>query len=269
MNIHVYGCGSPIRIPTMQDVADGITGSRFFVEPNPVFRGSTSVVWGLIRGAKEIMKSCQNLGFPFYQVDNAYFGREEYYRISKNDIQLNRSLPFTAGERLYAMQRRMKFNIHDWQERRGSRILICLSTPMLFEYHGIDRSRWLENVITELRRHTDRPIFVREKQVSGIDAEILDSWIVVTHSSAASLDALRLGVPVVTTGRCPAKGLSTDIAHVETPNLTGDRYKLFCDLSWHQYTREEFKSGFAWKLFSDIYGDGHFGANGVSYEEGA
>jgi hypothetical protein len=69
----------------------------------------------------------------------------------------------------------------------------------------------------------------------------------VTHVSAAAIDALRIGVPVVTTADCAATPLATPIEDIESP-LTGmDRRPLFSSLAYGQFTPQEMASGFAWE----------------------
>ena len=90
MNQHltVYACGSPVRQAVMESIAKGTPSSQFIPDPNPTYQGGNSIIWGLIRGADNLMRQTKVSGHDFYQIDNAYFGRNTYYRISKNQFQL-------------------------------------------------------------------------------------------------------------------------------------------------------------------------------------
>ena len=72
-----------------------------------------------------------------------------------------------------------------------------------------------------------------------IDEAIQDAWCVVTHVSAAALDALRLGVPVITTGECAATPLATALSEINNPRLSEGREMLFSLLANCQFTPEE------------------------------
>ena len=80
---------------------------------------------------------------------------------------------------------------------------------------------------------------------------IADAWCVVTHVSAAALDALRLGIPVVTTGECAATPLATPIAEIDNPRMPDGRESLFSTLAYGQFTQEEMRSGLAWNVVSE------------------
>ena len=60
--------------------------------------------------------------------------------------------------------------------------------------------------------------------------------------SAAALDSLRMGVPVVTTGVCAASALATPLSEIENPILPNGREALFSLLANAQFTLEEMSS---------------------------
>jgi len=123
--------------------------------------------------------------------------------------------------------------------------VLCPSSEFLYQYYGTSLGAWTENVILELRKHTNRPIVVRPKALmpkDDIDAAIHDAWCVVTHVSAAALDALRLGVPIITTGACAASPLATAIDQVESPVCAEGRDELFSLLAHSQFTPDEMLS---------------------------
>ena len=99
---------------------------------------------------------------------------------------------------------------------------------------------------------TDRPIQLRSKEtLTSIDQEIIDAWCVVTHVSAAALDALRLGIPVVTTQQCGATPLATPIDEIDNPRMADGRESLFSTLAYGQFSPEEMRAGWAWKVVSE------------------
>ena len=247
--LNVYGCGSPIRLPIAQAMAQGAGADAFIPGPNPDYLGGTSIIWGLIRGAPAVMDATRAAGFDFFQMDNAYFGRERYFRITRNALQITQ-----AGDRddrrLMANFRETGHRLAPWRTDRPGPIVLCPSSHFLHGYFGTTIEAWTEDVTRRIRAVSDRPILMRPKAFIGIEAQIADAWCVVTHVSAAGLDALRLGIPVVTTAPCAASPLATSLEAIETPYLHGDRIRLFSTLAWGQFTPDEMRSGLAWQVLN-------------------
>ena len=83
-----YGCGSPIRQPIVQAMAKGAGADLYLPQAEPEYQGGDSIIWGLIRGAPRLMQQTTAAGSDFFQLDNAYFGRNRYFRVTKNALQL-------------------------------------------------------------------------------------------------------------------------------------------------------------------------------------
>jgi hypothetical protein len=122
----------------------------------------------------------------------------------------------------------------------------------LFGFYGLDIRQWTDVVVRQIRQVSDRPIVLRGKRAAQpIEQAIADAWCVVTHLSAAALDALRLGIPVVTTGECAATPLATPMSKIEDPRMLDGRERLFATLAYGQFTPQEMHAGLAWKLVSE------------------
>jgi len=250
-SIYVYGCGTPIRQNVLEAIASGSGAIDIFNEEYPKYRGGISIIWGLMRGAKELMAQTTAAGFDYYQIDNAYFGRETYFRLTKNGTQLSNLL--RRDEARYKDQfSKCALRLSTWKKKRGEKILICTSSPFLYEFYNTSIDVWLDKTVPIIKKYTQRPIAIREKQLGNIEHDLSNSWILVTHSSASALDALLYGLPVVTTEPCAASPMSTLISEIERPRITANRASLFASLAWGQYTLEEMKNGFAWKIVNEI-----------------
>jgi hypothetical protein len=215
--LFAYGCGSPIRLPIVQALSVGASANAFIPDANPVYRGGDSIVWGLIRGADEIMLKTRHHGFDYFQVDNAYFGRNTHFRVTLNKLQLAQMPPTVVNDRYKKILGQLGKKILPWKRERNGPIVVCPSSEFLFRLYGTTLQAWVESVSSEIKKHSDRPLVVRYKELmpkDDIDEAIEDAWCVVTHVSAAALDALRLGVPVVTTGECAASPLATPLGEI-------------------------------------------------------
>lgn len=240
--LFAYACGSPIRQPVIEAIAKGALADGYFGHSNPTYSGGDSVVWGLIRGAQEIMAQTREAGFSFYQVDNAYFGRNAFYRVTKNALQIRRLPNAVVSNRYVSILSAFNQKILPWRVSRNGPIVLCPSSEFLHRSNGHTVAHWVESVRSRIRAATERECMVRYKELvpSGdIDSVIANAWCVVTHVSAAGLDALRLGIPVVTTGDCAATPLSTPIDQIETPVMGEGRDELFSLLACSQFTVEE------------------------------
>jgi len=241
-NLFAYGCGSPIRLPIVNALAIGSFADKFIPDANPTYLGGNSIVWGLIRGADEIMKITKSRGYKYFQIDNAYFARNHYYRVTCNALQLNFLPQKVINDRYKTIINHLGKSIKPWKKKRNGPIVICPSSNFLFQYYGTTLDDWVSSITSELRKLTSRPIKIRYKQImpkDDIDSEISDAWCVVTHVSASALDALMLGIPVITTGDCAATPLATPLAGIESPNLAEGRHELFSLLANAQFTKDE------------------------------
>ena len=190
-------------------------------------------------------------GRPWYYSDHGYFGRNLYYRITRNAFQYQ-------GTRQRDPWRFNEFgrSIKPWRET-GSHVLVCPNGPFHFGLHGQPPvATWLDQVRVELRRYTDREIRVRFKPTYGglgqqgqtIEAALIDCWVCVTYSSNAAVDALVEGVPVVTLASFAASRRMgrTVIADVEDPYYPPDREPFLAGLAAQQWSVHEIRNGTAW-----------------------
>jgi hypothetical protein len=243
--LFAYGCGSPIRIPITQALAAGSNADGFIPNSSPIYQGGDSIIWGLIRGAHEIMMQTRKAKNDFFQIDNAYFGRNIYFRVTLNALQLNYLPKSVIDNRYKDILKKLGKQIKPWKKERNGPIVICPSSNFLYQYMGTTLEDWIKSVIIETRKNTARPIIIRYKELmpkDNIDDEIKDAWLVVTHVSAAALDALRLGIPVITTAPCAASSLTSSFINIESPNQGEGRDELFSLLANGQFTQDEMKN---------------------------
>lgn len=240
--INAYSCASPIRFPVIEALAKGCKAAFICSNPNPEYRIGDSIVWGLIRGAKEIMHITKKMGFSFFHVDNAYFGRNLFYRVTLDRLQLSDIPKKIIDDRYRIILNTLNKPILPWSKNRNGPIVICPSSNFLHSYYESSLDEWVNDTYTKIRQFTDRPIKIRYKEIipkDDIEHDIHDAWCVISHVSAAALDALRIGVPIITTGICAASPLSTPIEKIEDPLLPDGRHELFSYLAWGQFSISE------------------------------
>lgn len=182
----------------------------------------------------------------WYYIDNAYFdgARERMFRVERKRLQHDGS-GHSDGKRLS----KLGLHVKPWRTD-GTKVLVCAQSPE-FMATVAQAPTWLEDTLTRLRELTDRPIAVRHKgdQVPFHWA-LSDAWIVVTWSSAAAVQALIAGVPVVCAPECAAAPFATAIENIERPKRLFGREAWAAVLADHQYTLDEMRSGQAWRALS-------------------
>mgnify|MGYP006908211117 CR=1 FL=1 len=240
--LNAYACGTPVRQHIVQAAAKSVN-ARFFPEAKPDYQGGDAIVWGLIRGAPALIKKVKEAGCNYYHMDNGYFGRNKYYRVTKNANQVT-DVQERPPERFNAIAQKFGIKLRPW--RNGKNIIFALSTEHLYAFHGLDINEYVKSTLEEIRKHTDRKIVVRPKDANyPIENDLQDAHALVTHTSCAALDALQWGVPVFVTGECCAKPLSGELKDIEIP-IYPEREPLFRYLAWNMFTVPELEKGI-WK----------------------
>lgn len=159
----------------------------------------------------------------------------------------------------------------DWR-RSGDHVLICLQRNGGWSMGSIPVPIWLDQVISTLRQHTDRPILVRPhpgnqeivrdinlkakncnlSQSSDIRQDLEHAWATITFNSSPGVASLLWGVPVWVTDPEPAKSQAWPLAQsglhqIEIPEYP-DRQSLYDRLGQCHFNSEELQSGLAWRF---------------------
>ena len=116
---------------------------------------------------KEIWK-CWDTGRPFYYIDNGYMGnlmkKKHFYRVVKNNIQHTKIRPDMPNDRFLSLcQFAPYMNYYGRKALQGGPILLVTPSEKPCQFYNLDKDTWLKETIAELKKHTDRPIVIREK----------------------------------------------------------------------------------------------------------
>lgn len=190
-------------------------------------------------------------GRQWFWLDNAWFDctREQQFRIGCNAIQ-SWSRKASDGKRLA----RLGVQVQPWR-KRGKHIVICgQSDEFMRTVAGYEKgvSGWRDQMLQELKQHTDRPVVVRDKRTPHpLDVDLRDAWLLVGHSSAAAVSALVAGVPVIVTDpACAVSGFSTTFAEIESPDRPEGREEWAARLADSQWSLDEMKNGTTWRMLN-------------------
>ena len=241
--------------PILQSFVQG-AGGQLSTWSKEEFTTTPVVLRGITK--RKQMEACKAAGRDFYYIDTGYFGngkKKWYHRITKNDVQWFGPIVDRPSDRLDRTGVRPK------KMRSGKDILIAPPSQKLLNNYDIVLEEWLSTVQAEIKKHTDRPIVIREKQ--GRSTRINDDTIemaldrnvhcLVTFSSIAAGEALLHGKPAITLGPNAAAPLCShsisEIENLRIPSL--DEVEAWArHLAYCQFTEAEMRDGTAWRILN-------------------
>lgn len=198
-------------------------------------------------------------GRDLYYGDHGYFGRKEYYRVTRGDFQ--------AGEfaRAGGEERLDRLGVQIQPSRRGGRhILVCPPSPIyaeLMRRAGVpiaETADWGAWAARELARFTDRPVRTRAKDSAlkagrSLAEDLEDCHAVVVFTSNVALEASMAGVPVFVLGPAASRVLGRrELSQIENPVYpdADQRRAVAASLASQQWTLAEIDAGDCWRALS-------------------
>jgi|TARA_Y100000022_G_C13242581_1_gene373144 hypothetical protein len=221
------------------------------------------LIRGLGKHSQLAIKHCMKTKREMYYVDSGYMGNERtkskvYHRITKNNLQNLGPIVDRPNDRLS----RISWKYKKFHPNKRN-ILICPPSEKVMKFWGQPLPQeWTKNVVTELKKYTDRPITVRLKPKRNErigDKNIIhaledDVHCVVTYNSIAATEALLNGIPAIALGPNAASVLcNSKLEDIENPN-TFDKETIegyAAHLSYCQFTKPEMQSGKAWQILNE------------------
>ena len=218
------------------------------------------VIRGLGGGSRKAIQHCWKTGREFYAIDTGYLGNSKskyWHRITKNALQHMGPVIDRPGDRLKALG--WSFN----KFTSGKKILICPPSLKVMDlWNQPDPETWVEQVKSQLKEFTDRPIEVRLKPTRGervttkpIEAALADDvHCLITYNSIAATEAILSGKPAIALGPNAAQVICNtqlkDIENLHVPSK--DEVEVFAKhLSYCQFSYAEMQNGVAWRILNE------------------
>lgn len=243
INAFAQGSGFPIKTSVPIDIKDNI-----------IFR---SIV------KKELIEYRLKNNLPFYYMDSGYFGNYKsqqnpegnklWHRIVKNGLQHSQII-----QRPDDRFRQLGLQIKKPTARKGNAILLALPSEKPCKFYGIDLQQWKEQTVAEIKKHTDRPIIIREKPkarsqrlVNSIYQDFDKAYVLVTYNSIAAVESILHGIPAITLAPTAADPVcDKSISKVESPTIQHiDKLTAWAHhLAYGQFHHRELADGTAWRL---------------------
>jgi hypothetical protein len=210
---------------------------------------------------EDLLKKCLDEQLEFWFVDTGYTNfledkNKKWHRLVKNHIHHSPQAKNFPTDRLSLFPKAPK----GWR-RKGSTILVIEGSPMHYRMRGTTLEEWREHITQEIRKYSDREIEFRPKnsdrktRVSVYETlrETKDYYCVVSDSSAAAVEAIWTGTPVITLERHITNSVSRNkLADID--NLfRSDIEHWLTMLSYSQYTFDELCNGTAVGIVKEYF----------------
>jgi len=227
--------------------------------------------WGLAGKNIAQIKSCIEKNEEWWYVDNGYLTKQitrypapiihdidkTYFRICKGGIHTKNGRSGSVDRLTKLEQQGIDTKFKGWSE--GEHILLCPSSQTVTQYvNGISQDEWVEQVKSELKQHTDRPIKFRNKPRPGnqwwetdIKDELKNCHCLITNMSLSSIDAILNQVPVLTHADNIAYKMSiNNLPNINTPYKPSRKEvePWLNMLSHNQFTIPEIEDGTAYRI---------------------
>ena len=240
---------------------DGFKSLAKYDKDMPVsFRGMTG---------RKIVEACKRQDRTFYYVDTGYLGNREkrkiWHRVVKNNMQHSKviwDLPDNRWQNIRMLSYKYNLRFPGWK-KDGRAILVVTPSEKPCKYYGITRDAWVKETIDEIKKHTDRPIIVRDKALrrdrvgnGSLYNQLEDDNIfaLVTYNSIAATEAVHFGIPAFTSAPGAADELCLkDLSKIDTPYYP-DSEKVQQWLHWLgycQFQTGEMENGVAYKIIQE------------------
>jgi hypothetical protein len=216
----------------------------------------------------KIMKKCLADGNNFYYIDSGYVGNnvgngnkqgiKQYHRIVLNDLQHRTITPRSSD-------RWDRLGITPDARRYGHKIIVAAPDEKPCKYYGVDQQQWIHDTVAEIKKHTDRPVVVRERAPKRTDrvfkeplSQVLtqDVHALVTFNSVAAVESILAGVPafVMAPSHVAEPVANRDLSKIDNPFYPDqDLLMAWChSMAYGQYHVRELKNGTAFRMMQEL-----------------
>lgn len=275
LNVIIYRGNSKRAHVLCEAMVSGVTkaGDKVIsVTPAVNYRGGihadVAVFYGLKDNLMRVYKEYIAAGKKTILMDLGYWGRTEggrlsgYHRVVANNLHPNYYYQMITHD----SNRFLKFNVDvKPKDVSGDHVLLAGMSEKAAWVFDLKPLEYEKRMITEIRKHTDKPILYRPKPswkgaaplpgttYSPPDEPLQDaldrSFVVVTHHSNVAIDAIVNGKPCIVTGHGVGMAVSTSLDCLEEPYFPYEekRMKWLSNIAYTQWNVKEIQAGKPWK----------------------
>lgn len=229
---------------------------------------------GMIRGEGNIYKWCVSNNKRFFYVDHAYIDRGyragnselEWMRITDSNFVWNKleRRSDDRWNRFFAA----RYPLEVWNKNKRKPNILILPPSSATKWLFPESATWLETTLKHASSYSDKNIVIREKPkqplidasnkvigrvleseetVRPIEMDLNDASLVVTYNSAVTVQAVVMGIPVISSPNSVASSVSIPWEVVNDP-YEPPRKAWLDQLAYHQFKTAEMMDGTAWRM---------------------
>lgn len=212
------------------------------------FRGGVSVFAGITLGMQRLWKDSQAGGYIY--LDNSYFDKSRTLNVQR--ITWNALQHDGLGESTGARFKKLGIQLEPWRKAAGDYMLLCPQSDTFMQFPVVYPGDWISETRHRLSVLTKRTTMLREWSASKrtlaatLPLALRYAHATVAWTSAALVESVVHGVPIIAEGQCAASPMSGTWEQLE--NLPRpDRLPWAHVLADNQWTIEEMETGKAWR----------------------
>jgi hypothetical protein len=210
---------------------------------------------------EDLLKKCLAEQSEFWFVDTGYTNfleekNKKWHRLVKNHIHHGPQTKDFPSDRMDMFPKAPK----GWR-RKGSIILVIEGSPTHYQMRGTTIEAWREYITQHISKYSDRPIEFRPKELNRKNRvsvyetlrETKDYYCVISDSSAAAVEAIWTGTPVITLERHITNSVSKNNLSDIDNLFRSDIERWLTMLSYSQYTYDELCNGTAVGIVKEYF----------------
>ncbi len=228
-----------------------------------------SVLWsGRMRANREVYYHYRSQNKPVFILEVGNLLRGTTWRVSLNHV--NREGKFGVGDLDSSRPEKLKISLKDYKS--NTNILIACQRQDSLQWQNRS-SNWLDEIVKDIRKYTNRPIIVRphprypiriknpeveielprplQGTYDDFDLDYSKYHCVINHNSGPSVQAAINGVHTVCDESSLAWPVSTAISNIENPPVK-DRSQWFLELCHTEWTVNEIAQGIPLKRLKEV-----------------
>lgn len=193
---------------------------------------SIPVVVGTMNGTDDIQVECRKQNIPYVYIDNGYFNRSNFLTYARYCFNNYHCTDWRTSDKKIPKMKK-------WKKDGKDIIVLSISptTEKIYNVYG-----WLDNILEEIKKYTDRNIIIKDKDDPVPLAKYLENaHAVVSFTSVGDVESVLNGVPVYGSEFGPVVPITQPLSEIESPKYP-DRTAWASSLAaaeWHQCKMED------------------------------
>ena len=209
-------------------------------------------------GNENIIVDKIDRNLPFWFIDSGYTNfiepNKKWHRLTRNHLHFN-SLFIAPVDRLNIFT-----NFPQPWRKDGKKILIVEPGPFAASIMHVDPKSWTEQIINELKKHTDRPVEVRskinKKTRTSLYQTLIDGdyYCTVSINSNSAVESIWAGIPAITLDKHVSNSVTRNSLDQINDLYYGPLGDWLAWLSYCQFTYDELMDGTALNIIRKYHG---------------